>query len=192
LTGDFDDEATHPGHHSIRLKGYDYASEGLYFITICSDEGRCVFGRIVDSSAVLSPAGLIVRECWVAIPLHFGRTRLHEFVIMPNHLHGIVEIFAELGRSSAAPLRGSNAASVTAGSLGVIVRSFKAAATKLIRERLNRSGPVWQRNYFERVIRDGEEFADATRYILENPVRWEWDRENPQRKPLPVPRAPIR
>jgi putative transposase len=181
LTGNLHDEATHPGHHSIRLKGYDYASEGLYFITICSDKKRCVFGRIIDSSAVLSPAGLIVRECWVAIPLHFGRTRLHEFVIMPNHLHGIVEIFAELGRSSAAPLRGTDAA-MQAGSLGAIVRSFKAAATKRIRERFNKNAPVWQRNYFERVIRDGEEFSTARRYILENPARWEWDGENPERK----------
>jgi REP element-mobilizing transposase RayT len=97
-------------------------------------------------------------------------------------LHGFVEIIAELGRSSAAPLRGSNAASVAAGSLGAIVRSFKAAATQRIRERFNKNAPVWQRNYFERVIRDGEEFSAARRYILENPARWEWDGENPERK----------
>jgi putative transposase len=129
----------------------------------------------------LSPDGLIVDECWVAIPLHFGPTRLHEFVIMPNHLHGIVEICTKVGRSSAAPLPVTDAA-VQAGSLGAIVRSFKAVATKRIRERFNKSAPVWQRNYFERVIRDAEEFSAARRYILENPARWEWDRENPERK----------
>jgi putative transposase len=180
----------HPGHHSIRLKGYDYSSEGLYFVTICSYEKRCVFGRIVDAKAVLNATGLVLRECWIAIPLHFGRTRLHEFVIMPNHLHGIVEICGELGRSSAAPLRGNVGAVVTPGSLGAIVRSFKAAATKRVHEDLRSSGQVWQRNYFERVLRDGEEFSAATQYILENPARWEWDRENPDRRPVDALRPP--
>jgi REP element-mobilizing transposase RayT len=189
LRDDFDEEALHPGHHSIRLSGYDYSSEGLYFITICSHEKRCVFGRIVESQAVLSPAGLIIRECWVAIPLHFARTRLHAFVIMPNHLHGIVEICSELGRSNAAPLRGTEA-SVQAGSLGAIVRSFKAAATKRVHQQLKWTRPFWQRNYFEAIVHDGEEFSKAVRYILENPARWEWDRENPERKPLPRQGAP--
>jgi putative transposase len=180
---DFEDQALHPGHHSIRLRGYDYSSEGLYFVTICSHQKRCVFGRIVEARAALSQAGLILRECWVAIPSHFARTRLHEFVIMPNHLHGIVEICAKLGRSNAAPLR-APVTSVKAGSLGAIVRSFKAAATKRAHEQLNWTGPLWRRNYFEAIVHDGEEPSAATRYILENPARWEWDRENPERKPL--------
>jgi REP-associated tyrosine transposase len=181
---DFDAEVLHPGHRSIRLKGYDYTSEGLYFITICSHEKRCIFGCIVESRAVLSPVGLIVRECWIAIPSHFAQTRLHAFVIMPNHLHGIVEICAKLGRSNAAPLPGT-APLVQAGSLGAIVRSFKAAATRTTHEKLKWTGPLWQRNYFEAIVRDGEEFSAATRYILENPARWEWDKENPERTPLP-------
>ena len=183
----FDEEALHPGHRSIRLKGYDYSSEGLYFITICSHEKRCGFGRITEARAEVSPAGLIVRECWVAIPSHFTRTRLHAFVVMPNHLHGIVEICAKLGRSGAAPLRGTLA--VAPGSLGAIVRSFKAAATKRVHEELKWRVPLWQRNYFEAVVRDGEEFSNAVRYIEENPARWEWDRENPERKPLGALRA---
>jgi putative transposase len=187
LKSDFDEEALHPGHRSIRLKGYDYSSEGLYFVTICSHEKRCGFGRITEARAELSPAGLIVRECWVAIPLHFPQTRLHAFVVMPNHLHGIVEICAKLGRSSAAPLRGNLA--VPPGSLGAIVRSFKAAATKRVHEELKLRVPLWQRNYFEAVVRDGEEFSNAVRYIEENPARWEWDRDNPERKPLRALRA---
>ncbi len=180
MKSDFDEEALHPGHRSIRLKEYDYSSEGLYFITICSHEKRCVFGRVVDGETVVSPAGLIVRECWVAIPLHFARTRLHAFVIMLNHLHGIVEICSKLGRSSAAPLRGNLA--VAPGSLGAIVRSFKAAATRRVHEELTWLAPLWQRNYFEAIVRDGEEFSNAVRYIEENPAQWEWDRENPERK----------
>jgi hypothetical protein len=104
LRDDFGEEPLHPGHRSIRLRGYDYTPEGLYFITICSHEKHCIFGNIVDAQAILSPLGRIVHECWVAIPLHFAETRLHTFVIMPNHLHGIVEICAKRGRSSAAPL----------------------------------------------------------------------------------------
>jgi putative transposase len=117
----------------------------------------------------------------------FARTRLHAFVIMPNHLHGIVEICAELGRSGAAPLRGT--AAVQARSLGAIARSFKAAATKRVHERPTWAGPVWQRNYFERVVRNGEELSNATRYIKEDPAWWEWDRENPKRKPVPSQRT---
>jgi len=181
---DFEDQALHSGHHSIRLRGYDYCSEGIYFVTICSHQKRCVFGRIVEARAALRPVGLVLRECWVAIPSHFAQTQLHEFVIMPNHLHGIVEICTKLGRSGAAPLP-APVASVQAASLGAIVRSFKAAATKRVHGQFNWAGPLWQRNYFEAIVHDGEEFAAATRYILENPSRWEWDRENPERKPLP-------
>ncbi len=188
MKSDFDEEALHPGHHSIRLKGYDYSLEGLYFVTICAHEKRCIFGRIIDARAELSPAGLLVHDCWSAIPLHFARTRLHAFVVMPNHLHGIVEICSKLGRSSAAPLRGNLA--VAPGSLGAIVRSFKAAATRQTRGELKWNGLLWERNYFEAVVRDGEEFSNAVRYIEENPARWEWDRENPERKPLPSRLAP--
>lgn len=119
----------------------------------------------------------------MAIPSHFLNTRLHAFIVMPNHLHGIVEICAKLGRSGAAPVR---EAAVQAGSLGAIVRSFKAAATRRVREERRWTGPVWHRNYFERVLRDGAEFSNATRYIHENPARWEWDRENPERKLHPA------
>ena len=178
-----DDEVLHPGHHSIRFPGYDYSSEGLYFITICTHEKRCILGRIVNARVELSCIGCAVRESWVSIPLHFTWTRLHGFVIMPNHLHGIVEICAKLGRSGAAPLRGGSVAKVRAGSIGAIVRSFKSAVARQAHETLKRHGPVWQRNYFERVLRDGQEFSDATRYIAENPLNWEFDHENPRARP---------
>src|ERR1700726_4676614 len=99
-----DDEILHPGHRSIRLPGHDYSSSGLYFITICSHEKKCILGHIADERVELTSIGCIVRESWVSIPSHFTATRLHEFVIMPNHLHGIVEICAKPGRSIATPL----------------------------------------------------------------------------------------
>ncbi len=175
-----DDEVLHPGHHSIRFPGYDYSSEGLYFITICTHEKRCILGQIVNARAELNSIGCAVRDSWVSIPQHFAGTRLHEFVIMPNHLHGIVEICAKLGRSGAAPLPRNAVARVHAGSISAIVRSFKALVTRHARQQLGWMGDVWQRNYFERVLRDGQEFFDASRYIVENPLKWEWDRENPK------------
>jgi putative transposase len=175
LRDDFGEEPLHPGHRSIRLRGYDYTSVCLYFITICSHEKHCIFGNIVDAQAMLSPLGRIVRECWVAIPLHFAGTRLHAFVIMPNHLHGIVEICAKLGRSSAAPLRRP---AVQPGSLAAIVPSFKAAASKRVHEELQSNRAIWHRNYFETIVHDGEDFSKAVQYVLENPARWKWDREN--------------
>jgi REP element-mobilizing transposase RayT len=98
---------------------------------------------------------------------------------MPNHLHGIIEIDAKGLAQHAAPVRGKlPAATPRDASLSVIVRSFKAEVTKRGRLELNWKGEIWQRNYFDRVIRDGREFSNASRYIAENPLKWEWDREN--------------
>jgi REP element-mobilizing transposase RayT len=134
----------------------------------------------------LSDLGRVVRDCWTEIPGHFVRVKLQGFVIMPNHLHGIVEIWA-VGAQHAAPLLGKTSDSgvrprVEAGSLGAIVRSFKAVVTRLARREFGWKGDIWQRNYFERVLRDGQEIADAGRYIAENPRMWEVDRDNPWKK----------
>ena len=176
-------EKLHPGHHSIRLKEYDYSAAGFYFVTICASERKCVLGAFHEGHIKLSVLGETVRECWLAIPRHFAKVNLHEFVIMPNHLHGIVEIVA-VGAQHAAPLLGKdsevrNPAFVKHGSLGATVRSFKAAVTRKARRELGWNGEVWQRNYFERMLRDGKEIADAGRYIAENPAMWELDQENP-------------
>jgi REP element-mobilizing transposase RayT len=86
-------------HHrrSIRLKGYDYSQEGLYFITICVQEHKCVFGHIAAGEMILSNYGQVAKDCWQAIPQHYPHVVLHEFVIMPNHLHGIIEITQGVG-----------------------------------------------------------------------------------------------
>jgi len=178
MESDSADEKLHPGHRSIRLRGHDYSAAGFYFVTICTENKKCTLGPAADTRGRLSALGEIVRDYWVAIPEHFANVRLHAFVVMPNHFHGIVELVANQGRSSAAPLP-VGAPRVAPGSLGTIVRSFKAAVTKWARAELKWEGEVWQRNYFERVLRDGQEIADATAYISENPKRWEWDRENP-------------
>ncbi len=86
-------------HHrrSIRLKGYDYSQAGAYFVTICTQNRECLFGDIVDGEMMLNDAGQMVEQCWYDIPLHFPHAGLDEFVVMPNHIHGIVVINANVG-----------------------------------------------------------------------------------------------
>jgi len=177
---DSNDEKLHPGRHSVRLKGYDYSSPGLYFLTICSHEKRRTFGRVDGGLRVeLTPLGSIVRECWLQIPDHFRLVSLHEFIVMPNHVHGIVGIGRQAGAQHAAPLRETDIhPRLTQGSIGTMVRSFKAAVARRAKIEIRLDEQVWQRNYFERVIREGPEYADTAAYILTNPNRWLANQEN--------------
>ena len=178
-------EDTSRRRRSIRLDYRDYSFPGIYFVTICAYERRSVFGRIINAKLVSNDLGRIVREWWVAIPLHFAQVALHEFVVMPNHLHGLVAIAPKpttlVGAQHCCALPpGDSSQAVKPGSLGAIVRSFKSIVARRAHKELGWTGPIWQRNYFERVLRDGKEFSDASRYIAENPMKWEWDRENPE------------
>src|SRR6266849_6116676 len=170
---------------SRRLQTRDYTSPGLYFVTICANFKRSVFARVVAKSVQLTALGQIARESWVTIPSHFQCVNLHAFVVMPNHVHGIIEIGATGLAQHAAPLQGKvRTAAPLAASLSTIVRSFKAEVTRRSRLELNWEGEIWQRSYFDRVIRDGREFSNASRYIAENPLKWEWDRENLKTKAM--------
>ena len=167
---------------ATRLKHRDYSSPGLYFVTICSDFKRCIFGAVEGEKVRLSTLGRIAQESWMAIPSHFARIQLHAWMVMPNHVHGILEMVqAFVVAQHAAPLQEpcTIAADPVPGSLSAIVRSFKAEVTRRARAELNWDGEVWQHNYFDRVIRDGQEFSDATRYIAENPMRWQWQKKLP-------------
>ncbi len=182
-----DDDQLHPGHHSIRLSNRDYSAPDFYFVTICALQSRCIFGRILNAQMEPSRLGRIVKECWAAIPVHFAHTRLHAFVVMPNHMHGIVEIVRRVGAQHAAPLQEMQTVEdrrcqVHPGSLSAIVRSFKSEVTRRARLELSWLGDVWQRNYFERVLRDSRELADASAYVVENIKNWVIDIENLQRK----------
>jgi putative transposase len=169
-------------HHrrSIRIPGFDYAAPGWYFVTVCGLDREPLFGRVRDGKADLSAFGHLVEVCWQEIPIHFPRVSLDDFVVMPNHLHGIVVIGHEDGTACRAPTSEAFAAPVPE-SLATIVRSFKSAATKAINDvRGTRGSPVWQRDYHERVIRDQRELAIKRRYIAQNPVNWAQDDENPE------------
>ncbi len=171
---------------SRRLKYRDYSASGLYFVTVCSDFKRCTFGKVVDKKVELSPLGRIVEEAWLALSRRISGIRLHAHVVMPNHIHGIVEISQQKLAQQAAPLQRATGIAPevrrTAGfweedrrtpSLSIIVRSFKADVTRRAGVELEWKKEIWQHNYFDRVIRDGNEFANASRYIAENPIRWQ-------------------
>jgi REP element-mobilizing transposase RayT len=179
------------GHRrrSIRLKGYDYSQAGAYFITVCTQGRACLFGDVVGEEMRLNDAGRVVQAIWDALPGHFPFVELDEFVVMPNHVHGVVWIADAERRGVAcnAPTNRRNASvsrmaeiSPKSGSLAAIIRSFKSAATKRINEWRDAPGaPVWQRNYYEHIIRDEESLDRIRQYIIDNPAQWAMDRENP-------------
>ena len=178
-------ESNLPHRRSIRLKGYDYTQPGAYFVTICTHHRLPLFGRVADGNMVVNAYGEIVQTCWDAIPNHFPHTELDAFVIMPNHIHGIIFITDDVGATHASPLQApplrQTPRGPASGSLGAIIGSFKSAATKRINALRDAPGaPLWQHNYYEHIIRH-ERALDAIRhYIAANPLRWHLDRYNPE------------
>ncbi len=207
---------------SIRLKGYDYRTPGAYFVTLCTRDRACLFGEVVDGEMRLNEWGEIARRNWLAIPEHFPHVELDEFVMMPNHVHGIIWIVGDddvvVGATHASPLQQSASPlqrpeppvhpqsqpasplqqsapplrlpshqpteprGPKPGSVGAIIGSFKSATARHINEFRGTPGvPVWQRNYYEHVIRNEESLNRIRQYILANPLCWHTDRENPNR-----------
>ena len=181
---------------SIRLPGYDYTQPGAYFITICCHERREIFGEIVAGEMQLNTCGRIAYQEWERLPSRFRSLRLGAFVIMPNHVHGILIITDDhAGRGTAASEEDSNPSSTrraptregfgqpVPGSIPTILRSYKSAVTlRVNRLRDGPNHPVWQRNYYEHVIRNDGEHERIHEYILGNPRHWDEDRENPIRR----------
>ena len=164
-------------HHrrSIRLPGYDYSQPGMYFVTICVEEKKCLLGEVIKGEMVVNEYGRIVQEEWYRSVEIRHEVQLDEFVVMPNHLHGIVVLVGATGRS---PLRLKPGPSPR--SLGSFVGGFKSATTTRINDLRGTHGiPLWQRNYYEHVIRNEDDLHRIREYIQTNPLRWELDRENP-------------
>jgi len=170
-------------HHrrSIRLKGYDYSQPGAYYITVVTHGRECLFGEIVDGNMILNDAGKFARKCWVEIPKHFPHTDLDEFIIMPNHVHGIIVIVENdknVGAIHVLPLRESPMQRRKM-ILPKIIGRFKMNTAKHINKMRNSPGVrVWQRNYWEHVIRNENELNRIREYIINNPLQWEMDKEN--------------
>ncbi len=195
-----------PDHHhrrSIRLRDYDYSGAGAYFITICSWKKECLFGEIGDGEMLLNECGEFIMKCWDTIPAHFPHVETDEFIVMPNHVHGIIVLsdvgaqFIASSRKAAAenqgiPGEGAMNHAPTKGNgmkigiinhaptVGEIVRAFKARCTHAITTMRKTSGvPVWQRNYYEHVIRNERELGAIREYIRLNPLKWNEDEESP-------------
>jgi len=208
--------------HSARLKDFDYSNAGGYFVTVCTKLKEHYFGKIENSAMVLSPAGKLAQDCWLTIPDHFTMTELDEFVIMPNHIHGILFIVEKdkpdcgrdrvvsvgtdynLSSGTSFPRSGVSGAvgsvrtdynlslrqqhlqqnnpqkhefrHVIPKSLSYIMATFKAAVS---RQASGLAIPfAWQPRFYDRVIRSNGELNRIRRYITDNPLQWEFDREN--------------
>ena len=164
-------------HHrrSIRLPAYDYTSAGAYSVTAVAHRRRCLFGGVADGAVVLSPAGQAVADAWAALSGRWPRVVLDATVVMPNHVHAII------GLTRPCPFSDVTDEGGTAGpALAAVVRAWKSAAAIAANRALGRAGPIWQRGYYEHVIRDDGELERIRQYIEYNPLGWDSDRENPQ------------
>jgi len=190
-------------HHrrSIRLKDYDYSQPGAYFVTICTHQKEFLFGNIFDGQMRLSAVGALVLNVWEGLQQRFPTIELDAFAVMPNHVHCIIVIASvEAGLAlpdnshpvgaglalpraqQAAPLQIVQGAASSAPTLGDIIRAFKSISAIQGNRLLLRTGvPLWQRNYYEHIIRDDNSLNRIREYIITNPMRWELDRENPTR-----------
>lgn len=172
------EQASYPSRKNIRLPDYDYTSPGVYSVTISTKEGQCLFGDTIDGTINLNPFGKIVHSCWLQMPDFFKHVTLDQFIVMPNHIHGLININDNpVGDACVAPTQKKSGPAKR--SLGAILGSFKSAATKKINILRNSTGErVWHRGYYEHVIRQGDDLQAIREYIANNPLRWEINREN--------------
>ena len=175
---------------SLRLKNYDYTQAGVYFITICVNKHQCVFGKIIEGNMRLNEIGTIVRNEWLKTAKLRPNVQLHNFVVMPNHFHGILEItdmgiahcVDDGGVARNAPTTTEHTETINeymssispkTGEMGTIIRAFKSAVTKNIR--LAGYDFRWQRNLYEHIIRNDADYDRIDNYIASNPVHWKKD-----------------
>jgi REP element-mobilizing transposase RayT len=201
-------------HHrkSIRLKGYDYSKTGLYFITLCVEDKQHLFGDVIDGKMILNPLGQIANDEWLNTSNIRDNILLHEFIIMPNHFHSIIEINFKKGKND----QSIGAFKSPSQTIGSIIRGYKIATTKKIKDFLKeeniRTGElqfapisesisseseialysksnsgelqfaptinskIWQRNYYENIIRDEKAYQNISNYIKNNPAKWHEDK----------------
>lgn len=174
---------------SIRLKGYDYAQAGAYFVTICTKDRACLFGEIENGRMCLNDCGQEVADTWRWLSDRYPYVGLDEWVVMPNHLHGIIILTEPNSRGSS-----RTAPTQNRKPLGRLIGAFKTVSTKRLNAIRNTPGvSVWQRNYYEHIVRDEESLARIRQYIVDNPAHWDEDRENPQAvgalREAPLPEA---
>jgi putative transposase len=184
-------------HHrrSIRLPGYDYSQSGAYFVTICAYQRQCLFGDVVDGQMVLNQYGAIVAETYQWLCQRYPYLHSDEWIVMPNHFHAIMVITDEppvntakprtgvshcRGGSRNAPPNNSHGKITKRKPLGRLIGAFKTVSTKKINIlRDAPATPLWQRNYYEHIIRDRDAMDKICRYIINNPMSWSIDQLHP-------------
>jgi REP element-mobilizing transposase RayT len=177
---------------SIRLQGYDYSQSGAYFITICTYKKEKYFGEIVNAEVKLNLVGQYALHQWKMIPQRFENVELDEFIIMPNHIHGII-VIRSWGEGSEnrhhfppgnafsdlSPLRINEQLQpngTVPGSIGAIVQNYKSSTSRKINAMPKlKDIKLWQTNYYDHIIRDEEDYARIVEYIRNNPQKWEQD-----------------
>ncbi|HLE25659.1 MAG TPA: transposase [Thermodesulfobacteriota bacterium] len=176
---------------SIRLKDYDYSQEGVYFATICIQNRQCLLGYVQDGTMFLSHAGEMVKSVWMDLPNRFDHILLVEFVVMPNHIHGII-IIHRRGESCIRPNSSmgdqkDRPYGTEPDSIGRIIQAFKSITTNKhiwgVREKKWPAFPnrLWQRNYYEHIVRNEKELHNLREYVANNPTNWAEDEENPDK-----------
>jgi REP-associated tyrosine transposase len=156
-------DAPHPRRRSLRLPAYDYSQAGAYFITVCTDDRVMLFGEVIDCDVPLNETGMIVQQTWDDLPTHYRDIDLDAFVVMPNHVHGIIILADQPQRHRALP---------------EIVRGFKTFSARRANERAGKRGVLWQRGYYEHVIRNEKALDRIRAYIANNPAQWADDPDN--------------
>lgn len=161
---------------SIRLKEYNYSGAGFYFVTICTDDKKHLFGKIVDNEMHLNAAGEAAQKCWLEIPEHYPNVKSDVSVVMPNHIHGIliIEESTNARAQNIVPLR-NQFQKIASGSVGAVVRGYKIGVTKWLRQNTSVQ-EVWQKNFYEHIIREEESLLQIQEYILNNPASWKKDK----------------
>ena len=158
-----------PRRRKLRLPKYDYTQAGAYYVTICSYKKRCIFGEVVARQMILNRYGKIVQTAWMEIDHHFPTVKTDQFVVMPNHIHGIIILNPD-----------SLECECEGPSLGTVVGSFKSATTRYINKLQGATKAIiWQRNYYEHIIRNEQSMDEIRQYIAHNPRNWDRDPENP-------------
>ncbi len=167
----------YPNRKLNRLKGYDYSQDGYYFMTTCIKDRIEYFGEIKDGIMFLNEYGKIVKQCWLDLIKHYWNCRLDEFIIMPNHVHGIVEIN---NNCEGTDLKSVRTLINKKYSLSTIIQGFKVFSSR----KINKQNPViifrWQRSFYDHIIRNEKSLYQIREYIQNNPLRWELDRNNPE------------
>ncbi|MFH1645471.1 MAG: transposase [Candidatus Omnitrophota bacterium] len=156
---------------AVRFDGYDYSKPGYYYVTICTYNRERFFGHIKNGYMVLNDYGKIAKNVWLKIPNHFFNIGLDEYVIMPNHIHGIIIIDEFVGDGHARPDYRNKS------NLSVIIGSYKSAVSKQIHQ-LNEISFKWQRFFYDHIIRTDESLNKIREYIINNPINWANDKNN--------------